>query len=415
MKMKTTAQFLVFVILATLVLSSSSVAISVGVSPGTLTFENLLRGGYAEAEILVSTSGSETLSGSIDPRGDIPDWLSFEPQSFEIGPKNPTTKIKVIIQPPVDVANGAYEGIISVSVRPKVTSEVTGTGVSVGAAAGIKTTAMITDKEIKRYTVKSVSVKDIEEGHPAEVSVVMENTGNVRVTPKIHIDILDQNKQDVITSVDYEDTTILPTSTETILITIPTDDFDLGQYWARVTAYLDGQEVKEETLTFDLLERGALRVKGELKSVTAGAWTTVGDLVIINASFSNTGEMITLAKAKFEIYSEDGALKDVFDSEEIQVGIGETTGLTAYYRPQVEGRYDIYGVVYYSKKISDKKSTVLNVQPKPAAEDVVTQIEPTGTDYTPFLVIAVLVIIGIFVFRFLNTRGRSRRKSSINR
>jgi len=119
MKMKTTILFLMSVILAALTLSAGSVAISVGVSPGTMKFEDLLRGGYAEAEILVSTSSDDALSGTVSTRGDIGNWLSFEPQSFELGQEKSIVRIKVIIQPPADVANGAYEGIISVTVRPR--------------------------------------------------------------------------------------------------------------------------------------------------------------------------------------------------------------------------------------------------------------------------------------------------------
>jgi len=286
---------------------------------------------------------------------------------------------------------------------------------SVGAAAGIKTTAVITDKEIKEYKVGGISVKDIEEGHPVEVSVSTTNTGNVRVTPRIHVDVLDQAKENVIKSADYAETAVLPTATETLLITIPTDGFKLGQYWARVTAYLDSQVVAEATETFDLLERGALRIKGVLNSVTAGAWANVGDLVKINASFTNTGELIALAKAKFEIYSGNETLEEVLESEEIQADIGETIGLTAYYRPQAEGRYEIYGVVYYSQKVTDKKSTVLNVRPR-VIEEAPEETPSGGFDYTPFLIIAILIVIGIFAFKFLKTRGGPKgKKPSISR
>jgi hypothetical protein len=403
------------VLAAILTFVSTSSAVSVGVSPGIMEFKDLLRGGYSEQEILVSTSGAEELSVSVSARGDIKEWLSFDPPSFDLEPKS-RFSLKAIVQPPEDVANGVYEGVISVVARPDV--DVEGTGVTVGAAAAIRTTIEVTDRETKEFEVMKIMTKDIEEGHPLEIHVVVRNTGNVRVTPRIHVDILDQMKQGVIKSTDYADTELLPTVEGTIIIMIPTDDLKIGQYWARVTVYLDNSLMKEELLTFDLLERGALRIKGALNYVRAGAWAEVGDLVEIDANFVNVGELITLAKARFEIFLNDTLREELF-SEELQVGVGETLNLSTTYRPTEPGRYEIKGVVFYSKKLTEEKTTILNVEPRAEALGNVTKtpagaVVASGPDYTVIIVILAVIII---VLLFLNLRksGRGKKKASISR
>jgi len=394
-----------------------SLAVSVGVSPGILPFEDMLRGGYAEKYITISTSSDETLSISTETAGDFADWISFEPTGgFTIPPRS-RYKLKVIAQPPSDVPNGVYEGTVTVVARIK-TSEVEGSGVTVGAAAAVRTSIVITDEQIRDYKVNEISVKDTEEGHPIEFRVSVVNLGNVRLTPRIHIDILDRDKIGAIKSVDFEEVEVLPTKGHQLLIKVPTEDLEIGQYWAEVTSYLDQKIIKEELLTFDFLERGALSVKGKLNFVMGGAWAELGDVVRIAASFSNIGELSTLAKFKGEVISGD-KLVEVLESEEIDVAVGETINLTTYFRPTEIGRYEIKGVVYYSKKVTEEKSTILNVAPREPPEENKTtespggQVETAGADYTQLIVILVVVIAALILLNFRKEIVKKKRRPKI--
>jgi len=409
---------LLSVLLGLMIFLGGCSAVSVGVTPGTLDFKDLLRDGYAEREIIVSTSGDRLLEGRVSIRkdSDISDWLTVEPKIFDLDSKD-DIKIKVFIRPPADAANGKYDGMIDIRVAPKELVEGTGSVVGVAVSAGVKTTAFVTDRQVKRYAYRGVNVKDIEEGNPIEVKLTAINTGNVRISPEIRVDILDQLKKNVVKTVDYSETEILPTAREGILITIPTDDMKLGQYWARVILSQDGQEIGREMITFDYLERGALRVKGVLNGVRSSIWVQVGDTARIDASFSNIGEMVTLAKAKFQIY-EGEALKEVIDSEEIRVEVGETVNLTAFYKAEEVGRYEAFCTVFYSGKITDEKSTILNVNPRVAPEAGEEEEEPApsgGDDYTWIIVILALIIVTLVAIRFMNTKkrgGGGRRKRS---
>jgi len=387
----------------------AAAALSIGVSPGNIDFKDLMRGGYAEDNILVSTSGNETLNITISARDEISSWLVFEPSSLILQPHS-TANIQVMIRPPGDIANGVYNGIASVSARPNATSGVAaGAGMTIGVAAAVKIAAEVTDNEIKTLSIKDITVKDVEELHPTEITVMATNTGNVKIRPRIVISIYDQAQENVLKSLEYSDTEILPTSDATMLILIPLDDFKIGQYWVSVMVFLDETAIYSRVLTFDYLERGSLRVKGEFNSISAGAWVQVGDVVKLDASFTNTGQMITTAKAKFEIYLGD-ALKDVVESEELQVDVAETKNLVAYYKPVVDGRYEIKSVVSYSRKITEEKSTILNVRPIPLPE-VQTPVVEQKTDYMPYILMALVVIIIILAAKSFHIR-HTRKKTS---
>src|SRR3989344_8019325 len=97
-----------------LIISANSVyAVSIGVSPGRVRFDNLLQEGYAERTITISTNTEDILSGHFNVNGDIKDWLSFEPgtNTFSLSKGDPY-KLKIIIRPPADMPNGNYSGSI---------------------------------------------------------------------------------------------------------------------------------------------------------------------------------------------------------------------------------------------------------------------------------------------------------------
>jgi len=395
--------FIGALVLGLMLFLGASAALSVGVSPGDITFQDLMRGGYAEDTIMVSTSGNESLNVTITAREIAGGWMTFEPNSLVLDP-NSAVSIKVTMHPPEDIPNGVYEGIVSVSVRPiKAASLGPGAGLAVGAAAAVKITANVTDIEIKALSVKDITITDVEEFQPTEIRVTAANTGNVRIRPRVHIDIYDQLQSSILKSLDYSDTEMLPTSEAIMLILMPLDGLTLGQYWASITVYLDNTAVSNRVLTFDYLERGSLRVKGLFNSISAGAWVQAGDLVRMNASFTNIGQMITTARARFEVYLDD-ALKEVVESDELQVDISETKDIVAYYKPEVEGRYEIKCLITYSKKITEWKSTILNVRPKPVVEAPTPAPVEAKTDYMPYILAALVVIIILLALKSFHIR-----------
>ncbi|MFH0859883.1 MAG: hypothetical protein V1921_01650 [Candidatus Altiarchaeota archaeon] len=358
----------IWVFFAVLVLAGSATAISIGAGPSSLDFQKMVRGGYSQKFITVSTAGDDNLTITLDVEGEINDWMTFEPgREFNL-PGRSRLEVKAIVQPPEEIANGVYTGKIQLRAAP--VSEVTeGTGFSVGAGVRLSVTVDITGEEIVDYKVKSVTVSDTEVGYPVRFNITLENLGNVKVQPSVTFEVYaDPDKQNVLQTLEYSDLEILPTTTKSGILEIPTENMPVGRYWTDVTSDIGGVQ----TLTFDVLEPGTLAIKGNLEQVKLSKiWVSVDEIVKVEARFRNEGELL-IENAKFigEAYLIDEKynteqLLGVFESAPASVPVNEDVLLISYFTPKRDGRYSIRGYVQYSGKKSYEKGSVLNVQAQP--------------------------------------------------
>ncbi|MEA3255893.1 MAG: hypothetical protein U9Q22_08685 [Candidatus Altiarchaeota archaeon] len=369
-------------------------AIGIGVSPGSVSFSNVLRSGYAEKTIMLSTSSEDPIECRITAEGPFKDWLSYgSGETFTLPPRS-HLRLKISVQPPEDIPNGVYEGYITVAVSAKGDSG-RGMGSVISTAVSLRASIEISDLEIRHYKVfeETVSVKDTEERRPMEFSMDVENDGNVRLYPKIHIDILSEDKSNVLKSVDYSEKLLLPTTRESILITVQ-NDLPIGKYWGRVTAYVEDDVLMEKLLTFEVLERGSLRIQGKLLRVGLNKiWVGTGEIVEIKAYFRNTGVLATPAIFKGKVTLGDTVV-DTIESDEIEVPVGQETELTTYYEPKENGRHIISGRVHFSKKLTHSKSSILNVRESRVEETTTTSIPETVSDgIDPASIITIFIIL----------------------
>ena len=63
------------------VISPIANAVSIGVSPGRAVFDNMLKSGYAERTVKISTNSNEGIIASLDVKGEVSDWLRLEPDN----------------------------------------------------------------------------------------------------------------------------------------------------------------------------------------------------------------------------------------------------------------------------------------------------------------------------------------------
>ncbi len=376
-------------------------AAGIGISPAKLYFDDVLKGGYAEKEIIVQNTNDYSITYDVFANGLNKDWIAFRldevsfqfeevlvplpsgekvsvliktpSKSSEIStftvPAKTNTNLIVVLQPPNDAANGEYDGHIYIV--PSETDEVEvekeeggvafGLGIEVGA--DVLAVVNITGKEILDYVVESVSVRSTEIDYPITFSIKGRNLGNVRVTPKIGIDILNQNKTEVLISGNFSGDEVWPTTSDTTIINISSDKLPEGQYWADVKVYVGGNVIKQQLLTFDLMPEGALTTRGELKEIRKPVWAKVGEVLKIEAIFENQGELPVLAKFKGEILLEGDVVKTL-ESDELNVPVGDTASLTTYFTPKKAGRYIVSGYVVYSKKYTFTKEGIINVESK---------------------------------------------------
>jgi hypothetical protein len=384
------------VVIAALLVASSPVwAASIGISPGRVEFDNLLKSGYAERTLTITTNSEQTIGGHFKITGEIKDWLRFQPNTttFELSGGKPY-KLKLIIEPPPDVRRGNYSGSIEF---------VTDTaGKIAGRAGGIIKTAVIlmvraevTGDEVIKCRAGGFSFKDVEEGFPLELGLTVINDGNVRLKPTIAVDIWDQLQENLLSSRQLLGEEVLPTTEKKMLKLLP-NDLDVGQYWVNL-------EVKEclteDLLTFSVVEKGGIADKGKLQGILTKPVVSLGETVEIIAKFANEGERVVYAKFRGTIRQDD-RIVEVIESEELVVPSGEVADFSVYFTPEKPGRYAITGRVIYNKKLTFEKGAVLNVNPP--------EEEKRKLSIFPLLIYLAIIITIIFMARKIMKDRRKR-------
>ncbi len=373
--------------------------ISIGVSPSKLSFPDMLAGGYSEKTVTVSTNFEENLTAHYTVEGNIKEWIRFEPnETIFVFSKAVPYKPKIIVEPPNNIRNGTYSGNIYF-VTDYIGNVESRAGGIVKVAVGFNINVDITNKEISRCKGGGLDLKDNEVGYPIELRFTVTNEGNVRIKPKVSVDIWDQLQENIVLSREITSDEVLPTITRNIFKGIPIN-LDIGQYWATVSVPECGVS---DLLTFSIVEKGAIIDKGVLNQITNSVWAFVNEPIEIKADFRNTGERAVFARFKGTVKLDDKIVK-ILETEEIEVPAGEKADLTAFFIPEQPGRYVISGKVIYNKKFTFEKGSILNVNPNPE-----TAKGLNFGKFFPLIVYLIIVITIIFILRKIIKEKRKRR------
>lgn len=331
----------------------------IGISPASIFFENVLRNGYSERNVIVTINTETPTSVEIEPRGEIAGWLNFSAENFDVS-KNSPYSLKISVTPPADMPNGNYTGFLRVRTSPKG-------GGKEGYATGIIHPVLdlsikveVTDTEILNCGVSNFEIFSAEKGDPIILKTEVSNKGNIRLKPSIRVDIWNQEQTRIIKTEEFSGDEILPTTSEKIINEISSNDLDIEQYWAEVSVI---ECYASRTLTFDVLEIGALKSSGELTKIIVTPWHDIGETLTIKAFFKNTGEKRVNAQFKGTI-NLDGKIAEIIESELINTEIDEEEEFLFYFTPKKSGKYIVTGRVFYDKKRTFEKSAVFNVRPK---------------------------------------------------
>ncbi|MBN4049142.1 hypothetical protein JYT91_00845 [archaeon AH-315-M20] len=382
--------FMIFIILVMPVYG-----VGIGLTPAKINITDVLRGGYAEASIKISTDSENNLSiiKSVDD-SEIKEWLSFEPagKSYIITKSSPL-RLKVIVNPPSNIRNGVYRGRIRFSVG--ASGEFEGSTGSIAIAAVASDLFInIVDTEILKCTMLGASVSNVEKGDNAEFIVNIRNEGNVIFKPKINIDIWDQSQENIIKTIEYDETEVKPTIKQDITVVVSTKDLDIAQYWAEVSAEECGQN---KLLTFDVMERGTITTSGVLLAIKNKVWSYVDEIITITAVFQNTGQKKVSAKFKGNIKLDNELIK-ILESEELDVGVGEIVDFVMHFTPEKPGRYKVNGRFFHDKKQTFEGGSIINVNPK--GFDPVTGKyigEEPKTSNKAYLISIIIIILVILI------------------
>lgn len=400
---KAKKEFLLVVIaLVLLGLSTALVeATVIGATKGIINYKNVLKNGYAQDQVVLTTDTDFNLSVTYKIEGEIADWIRIEPaeQPFFIR-KDYSNSVLIIVEPPGDAKNQHYSAAVRF-----LTGALAGPqgqfGTAVRAAINIRIGVDITGQEIVNCRAGGFVLDDVEEGYPLEFYAVVTNDGNVRIKPNFVLEFWNQDQTEIVKVFNFTvNESILPTVQKTIFYSIP-QNLKIGQYWVKVKTPTCGDQ-GEGFVTVSVIEKGGVSDKGELVSIENAPWAKTGDIVPIDAVFKNLGTRVVSAKFKGTITSGESIFK-VIDTDSLDVMPGETVSLRTYFNPVQEGQYIIKGRVLYNKKLTFERSSLLNVNP--------TGTPPIGKEGLGWeaILIILTVIIAILIILILRRRKRLAR------
>ena len=364
----------------------------VGLSPASVDIENMMRGGYAERYLTVSNPTDDAMTLSVSVDGPISGWVTSEPQSVNITGIGYRI-IKIAVRPPNTIPNGVYRGELLVVARPQVPPIMEGgSSVSVASLVIASASVQITDVQLLRYNVESVTVDDTEECRPIIANINLRNTGNVNVTPRFAVEIRSRATGEVLQKYEEKSGSTLPTQTASAMLKVPykLEQFKCipeGLYTAHIVSYEGGSIMDTSDLSFRIYPRGTLTVGGEIMRLDIPNNATLGEIIKIGGVFKNTGQIPVTAKLNAEIYS-GGRLVNTVSSDPTDVITGGVSTLTAYFTPTSGGKYRILASAVFEEKSTETVQGEVDVQ-----------WPPTYWLLAGIAVVAILAALYFFKFR----------------
>lgn len=394
-------------IAAFLLFAQATSAVVIGVNTGTLTYTNVLRGGYAEAEAVISTDSPTPVPIVLEPYGDIKDWIRYEIDEEPTTSSNKPLKVRIIVEPPLDTPNGEYTGNVRILTGElfTVTNRQGTMGSQVKAALSIRIKVTVTGTQITACQAAGFKILTAEEDSPLNILFQITNKGNVRIQPKLSITALDQFREKTLGTYTLNTPEeLLPTTTRRFQETIP-HSLPPGQYWAEIDVPLCGDS---GIVTFDVVERGGVADQGVLERIDAQSWANTGDIIPITAVFRNVGERVVTAKFKGAILNEDGDIVKVIDTDLYSVPPGQVATIETFFNPQVGGQYIVRGHVLYNNKLSYEREFILNVNGAPLATGNATVASAVASPLAQTFIVAIALLLVLIAVRKKKRKARSR-------
>ncbi|MGD9276125.1 MAG: hypothetical protein PVJ67_03045 [Candidatus Pacearchaeota archaeon] len=363
-------------------------AINIGVSPASISFKDVLRGGYAERTVIISADSDLPVTVNLKPRGDIEDWFIFEEEEFTVSKDEPYS-LKVSVLPPSDIPNGGYTGFLRIEVGGSTESIEEHAVGTVKSSLDLAVSIEVTDIEITKCVASNLEIISAEKGDDIILKMKVANGGNIRLKPTVELDIWDFDKISIIDEEDFLGNEILPSTEKELEFRFNSKDFEIGQYWsdAFVTECFYSQ-----VLTFDVMEPGTLSARGILLNILTKGTVEVGETSLMIVNFKNTGEKEIDAQFRGEV-TKNGKIIDILESPLSKVPVNSVEEFNFYFTPKSEGKYIVNGRVYYEGKKTFELSSVLEA------------IEKNG-----FSLIWGVYVMFIFVIGFLFYRIRREKK-----
>ncbi|MFH1606223.1 MAG: hypothetical protein ABIC91_02670 [Nanoarchaeota archaeon] len=383
--------------------STDSSAAAIGVNKAVLDFQDVLKSGYAQDTLIVSTDVKDNIEIEYEIQGEIKEWIRFEPEELVLV-EGKAGQLTVIVEPPADTPNGIYLGEIKLLTSSIIKEQMGKMGSAIRTSFLIKTKVEVTGDEIISCSAGGFRLLDSEIGFPLDFSATVKNNGNVRIKPDFGIEIYNQEQtKKLLTKTFTHQTEILPTTKAELTRQLEDMNLDTGQYWASVSSPLCGDS---GLITFDVLDKGAIVDKGEILSLNANLWVKIGDIVPIEAIFKNTGTRVESVKLKGTITLGDGIVK-VIDTDSVNVLPGETITLETFFNPKMIGQYHVNVRALYNNKLTFEKGTVINAQ---SSSEFERKIKALNTKNLLSVLSLIIIVIIILILLILIKKKKKHKK-----
>ena len=224
-------------------------SVNVGISPGMVEFNDVVREGYAERYIAISADSVDPVRVSLIPRGEIEEWISYPVEEFEVSKGNPYY-LKLSITPPANTPNGNYSGFLKFLTESNADEEENHSVGKIRSSLDLSIKTTVTDIEYVECSVSDIKIKSSEKGDDVILSMNVLNLGNIRLNPSLIIDIWDRDQISILKTEDFSGKSILPTIKETLTFKISSNDLEIGQYWGDLSVL---ECLSSSLLTFDIL------------------------------------------------------------------------------------------------------------------------------------------------------------------
>jgi len=384
----------ILLILFLLLLISSVNASVIGVSPSIVRFDNMLKNGYAERRITISTSIVEPVRAHFEVEGEIAEWITLPKDEFVFSKDEPYI-FTLIMQPNEDAKNGNYSGILRMTTDTLATVSA-GAGSSVIAQVGLLIYVEVIGDEIIECRAGAISITSAEINDPFIVSTTIHNDGNVRLRPQIIVDVWDKYETKIVFSHTFLGDQILPTRSKELFKEVK-NNLETGQYFAEVL--VKECDVGHKT-TFDIVGKGQIADSGLLVGIRTNEFSYSNEPMPIVPVFRNQGNRKVLAQFKGEIRDlETDKIVQILESEQLEVDPKGMIEFKMFFIPDKESEYQISGRVVYNNKITfDEHSKVVKV----------IKSESKGLSWILFFIL--YIIIGFLILILLGKIRKARKK-----
>lgn len=286
---------LIFSIASIILFSANSALADFGISPPYVWNDRLIQGSHYEQKIiLVRGDPTEDLKAEITL--DVPgaeDWITIDKGLEFILPKGEKQMpIIVSVDVPEDAELGNYKGAIRVRISSLEPPE--GGTVAIALGGRIDVDFSVVEEVIFDFEVRSVKALDLRKGQTIEFLMQIKNTGNIESAPtKVHLDIFDIEKKELLESVDNANQleTIKPFETKEIIAEFPAE-LKKGSYWIQFKIFKNEEVVYEGEVPLSIMSEGAIAVEslekeiGKKESSYLYLFIGIGVVVLVGIGFS---------------------------------------------------------------------------------------------------------------------------------